>query len=176
METPEIEGWPKIDLAWRQKMAAFWSVYWPSGMVSLAIILGITLPFSSVGLLRAEAAPALNWAGSLIALFGQGFFVRRLIRKRYRTFRIEVLRAAVLSSPALSTGESAQVALKIIWPQVATLALQFLAMLSLTGSARAIGSFLFLARFFVVGPYAIAFALGSDYPGFRLQSFGQRYI
>jgi len=34
VQTDETEDWPPIELAWRQKLAAFWSIFWPSWLAS----------------------------------------------------------------------------------------------------------------------------------------------
>jgi hypothetical protein len=43
-------------------------------------------------------------------------------------------------------------------------------------AAHGIESLLFIGRIFVVGPYAVHFALRGPYNGFRLQAYGQRFI
>jgi hypothetical protein len=179
METHEIEGWPAIDLAWRQKMAAFWSILWPSATISLLAMLAITAAFP-LDQLDLEA-PRFRFAGSLLSVFCQTFFVPRLVRKKYSTFRVGVLRDGIISSPTLSRSETVQVALRIIWPQAALIALEVLLQVwfssgPLRSAARFVSPICALARFFVVGPYALSFALRAGYRGFRLQTYGQRYI
>ena len=171
METLEIDGWPEIDLAWRQKMAAFWSIWWPSATASLLLMMAITAAFP-LDLLDLEVW-RIRFAGSILSLVCQAFFVPRLVRKKYRTFRVGVLRDGILSSPALSMSETVQVALRIIWPQAAVIAIEVLVQIWLSGSphrsaVQLVSPICYLARFFVVGPYALSFALRSDYRGFRL--------
>jgi hypothetical protein len=177
-EIVSIDGYPPIQLAWRQKVAAFWSIYWPGGMVSLFVFIAIASIFP-LDRLESEAI-RLSTSTTLLAVIAQGLFVRRLVKKRYGTFRIEVFREGVLSAPALSLSEVSQFSLRVIGPQIAILVLQSMALLFVAdphgSSARAISSFGYLFRFFVVGPYAISFALRGDYSGLRLQAFGQRYI
>ncbi len=179
METLEMEGRPAINLAWRQKMAAFWSILWPSATASLLVMLAITAAFP-LDRLDLEA-PRFRFASSILSVFCQVFFVSRLVRKKYSTFRVGVLRDGILSSPALSRSEKVQVALRIIWPQAAVIALEILVQVWLSGgphrsAVRLVSPICYLARFFVVGPYALSFALRAGYRGFRLETYGQRDI
>ena len=179
METLEIEGRPAINLAWKQKMAAFWSIWWPSATASLLVMLAITAA-RPLDLLELEAS-RIRFAGRILSVFCQVFFVPRLVRKKYSTFRVGVLRDGILSSPALSMSETVQVALRIIWPQAAVIALEVLVQIWFGSSphrsaVRLVSPICYLARFFVVGPYALSFALRAHYRGFRLETYGQRDI
>ena len=179
MEPLEIEGWPATDLAWRQKMAAFWSILWPSATVSVLLMLAITAAFP-LDRLDLEA-PRFRFASSLLSVFCQIFFVPRLVRKKYSTFRIGVLRDGIMASPALSRSETVQVALRIIWPQAAVIALEVLVQVWFSdnphrSAVRLVSPICYLARFFLVGPYALSFATRADYRGFRLETYGQKHI
>jgi hypothetical protein len=179
MEPLAIEGWPATNLAWRQKMAAFWSILWPSATASLLVMLAVTAAFP-LDRLDLEA-PRFRFASSILSVFCQVFFVPRLVRKKYSTFRVGVLRDGTISSAALSISEAVQVALRIIWPQAAVIALEVLVQVWFSGgphrsAIRFVSPICYLARFFVVGPYALSFALRGDYRGFRLETYGQRDI
>src|SRR5580693_1573764 len=107
--------WPPIYLAWRQRLAAFWSIAWPS-MAAISV-LGYLITWS-------WPADAPMWAFQLSALvvyfafpICQVFFVQRLVRKKYRSFRIDVVRDDVTAEPRLSLTETVQLWFRVAWPQ-----------------------------------------------------------
>ena len=174
-ETPE---WPPIYLAWRQKVAAYWSIAWPSGVVSSVLIYLLTLSWS------ADAPIVVFQLAGILAYFlyliAQAFFVRRLVRKRYRSFRIEVARKGANCEPELSMAEIMKIWFQLAWPQAA---LYFLvAAIAVWFSARNPqgafgGSGLFLPlNMLVVGPTAAGHAIRKHYPGFHLLAYGQKFV
>jgi len=104
-----------------------------------------------------------------------------MLRKKYRSFRLEILRKDASGTAGLTTAEVARVWLRIIWPQVVFLGLIWLVQLSLDSrlsaeTTRAIPTLSLWGRILVVGPFGIYCAAPADYPGFRLEAFGQRFV
>jgi hypothetical protein len=81
------QGWPLISLAWRQKLAAFWSIAWPGALASFVLVSFLGSLLSRAGLPGEAGRPSLLLAiaGNLLFLLLQGILVPRLIRKRYRS-------------------------------------------------------------------------------------------
>ena len=128
---------------------------------------------------RGEAAALVS---NLAFLFGQIILIPRLFRKRYRSFRVEVLRHGDATNPKLSAQEKMRVGIGLAWPQAAYMVLTAFvvswagAVVDGPAATRGIGSMLFWLRFLLVGPYAIHFVIPRDYPCFRLEAYGQRYV
>src|SRR5579862_3025948 len=108
---------PRINLAWRQKLAAYWAISWP------AWVLSMSLPgFLTVGYTVDEA---LSRRIALEVITNVSFFVvqllctQRLVRKNFRSFRIEVLREDGQRYRRLSLSDSTLVWLWIMGPQLA---------------------------------------------------------
>ena len=105
----------------------------------------------------------------------QIIFIPRLVKKKYRSFRVVVERPDG-GSARLSWRETLQVAVRLVGPQVAfeVLAQALFAWLSghfdPEGFANA-GRALNWARILVVGPSSVSFALRGNYRGFRLQAY-----
>src|SRR5882762_2356470 len=95
MRTDENAEWPPIDLAWRQTLAAFWSITWPSGLAMFILLLALlsALPSDSSVDDLAQYGLAINLAINLMFFLCQAVLIPRLVRKRYRSFRVDVLRA-----------------------------------------------------------------------------------
>jgi hypothetical protein len=106
LDAAEAPPWPPVYLAWRQKLAAYWSIAWLSGVVVFALMFLVTAnwPADTPGVLFQFA----GWAAYFAYLICQAFFVRRLVRKRYRSFRVDVVRDDVTSEPRLSMPETVQ--------------------------------------------------------------------
>ena len=176
------DEWEAIDLAWRQKLAAFWSITWPSLLAVLFV--GTYLPpsWTIEDLLEHGAILSLGLNG--VGFLCQALLVPRLVRKRYKSFRIDVIRTEGASERRLDAREAARVAWQVFWPQaafylIASLAIEFVLEGFEVGSyeeMRRIGPLSGWVRFLIVGPFAIRTALRTQYPGFRLQAFGWRYI
>ena len=138
-----------------------------------------TLGWTVVGL--RTHAEFLGWTSALAFLLCQGILVPRMVRKRYRTFRLEVVRTDASRTGNLTVAEVARVWLKIIWPQIIFLVAAWVVQFSLgsrlsADTTRAISTLSLWGRILVVGPFGIYCAVPSKYPGFRLEAFGQRFV
>src|SRR5437870_684062 len=102
-----------INLEWSQRLAAFWSVWWPCWV---AFVLLAAIFFRVTG--RSISGP-LQFVDSLILFGGQGVLSFRLVRKNYRTFWIGVLRQGEPLKRSLGIPENIRIWLQLIWPQVA---------------------------------------------------------
>ena len=103
-----------------------------------------------------------------------------MVRKRYRSFRLAVVRQDGSNSNTLSPAEIMRVWLRIIWPQVAFLMAVWLLLYSLganvnADTTRAVLALFLWGRILVVGPFGIYCAVPADYSGFRLEAVGQRF-
>src|SRR5690242_9338454 len=121
METVNSQQWPPIELAWRQTLAAFWSISWPSLLASWLLMVFLSGILTSN---RIETVDSLGVRGEVAALvsnlaflFGQIILIPRLYRKRYRSFRVEVLRPGDATDPTLSAQEKIRVGIRLAWPQ-----------------------------------------------------------
>lgn len=166
MKPSETPGW-HIKLTWGQKVAAYWSISWPAWVASFILV---DLFRDSVFVI-----PLKN-----LAFFGvQAVLTHRLVRKNYRSFRVDVVRDDGQRSRRLSMREATMVWLWILAPQLA-----FILILSVVfwgyraklppEIVRGIPSWSVLLEFLVVGPYAVDLALRAKYAGFRLEPYGWR--
>lgn len=175
IEIVSVDGYPPIQLAWRQKVAAYWSIFWGPAIASF--FLAIVLPFNSIE----DHATVISWVAQLIFFLVQGMIVRRLITKKYSTFRIGLLREGKLVDPTLSAREAVQLAMRVALPQILFLLLIFAAASLLGKSAdqsisKILPTISLWGRILAVGPYAVQHGINVKYRTFRLQAFGQRYI
>ena len=175
MPTPlETPPWPPNTLAWRQALAAYWSIAWAAGF-AVALLMSV-IP-SGVELLALAC---------LVFFAVQALLVRRLVSKNYRTFQIAVLRKDGPPSRTLTKRESLHVAARILWPQVACLlvwiAADFLRSVLRHWRIPNLGGIALLLFSFAVSPATIRFAVCTNYSGFpkgagfRLQSYALRFI
>ena len=179
MTTAGSAHWPIIALAWRQRVAAFWLLAWPSWLISVTLLFILTLGWTAVGL--RSHAEILSWASALSFLVCQGIFVRRMLRKTYRSFRLEVVRQDESETATLTAVEVMRVWLNIIWPQVVFLLAVWLMQVSLgrrlgADFTRVIPTLSLWGRVLIVGPFGVYWAVAADYPAFRLETFGQRFV
>jgi len=116
----DFPGW-EISIAWRQKVAAFWSISWPAWIGSMGLIIGLTSGYS-VDLLQ-DNFSVIALGGNLAFFAIQALLTRRLVRKNYRSFRLYVVRDDGSKSRNLSIREAVSVWLWILWPQLALLLL-----------------------------------------------------
>src|SRR5262245_44378455 len=80
----DLPGW-KINLAWRQKVAAYWAISWPEQVASL-LVPSFLLAFGSPEFVKTHQT--LSGAGVIVIYFGiQATLTSRLVNKDYRTFR-----------------------------------------------------------------------------------------
>jgi len=178
MQPSETPGW-QINLAWRQKVAAYWSISWPASIASFTMALLVTSFYTFDDLARHLSVITL--AGNLAFFAIQAILTRRLVRKNYRSFRVEVLRNDGERRRTLSVREGGRVSLWIVGPQLAFFLTASLIVWVYGAKlpielVRLISSSSLWLRFLVVGPYAVDLALRAKYSGFRLQTFGFRYV
>ena len=173
-----MPGWP-AELAWRQKVAAFWSISWPAWLGSILIVGLVTSPFP-VDRLETNI-PKIALVGHITFFTIQMLLTRRLVRKKYRTFRIRAVRDGGDADGGLSWREAGTVWLYIFAPQIIVeLALSFFL---LVGGGRVppetsggVSSLALWLEFVLVGPYAVDLALRRKYPGFSFQTYALRHI
>lgn len=173
MEFAETAEW-EIRLAWRQKVAAYWAISWPAWAISFILFSWLTSHYSTDELGGHLPILVLNLVLDFVVI--QAIFSRRLVRKNYRSFRVNVIRAGT-QDRRLSAIEALRVWLWILGPQLAFQILLFVGPLWFTPQAtRALTAFSPLIQLFVVGPYAVGLAIRANYGDFRLQAYGYRYI
>jgi hypothetical protein len=180
----ETPGWleapgSEINLAWRQKLAAYWSISWPAWVASLVLVFWLTSNYSLNDIENHRTAISLG--GNLAFFATQLVLTRRLAGKNYRSFRVYVVHSGDRRFRSLSMREASLVWLQILWPQLALLLATSLVVWWYGDklqpeTMRAIPSLSQWLRMLVVGPYAVAVALRVKYPGFRLQAYGYRYV
>ncbi len=171
MKPSEAPGW-QIDLAWRQKLAAYWAISWPAWLASFTTALLLTSSHQ-VGNLPPRML-AVSLVSNMVFYVVQAILTRRLVRKNFRSFRVGVIRSDGAWVRQLSTQESFAVWLWILGPQFA-----LLLTMSLIGwwyGANAFASLSLWLQLLAVGPYAVGLSMRAKYSGFRLQAFGFRYI
>jgi hypothetical protein len=174
----EAPGWA-ISLAWRQSLAAYWSISWPAWVASLVLALVVTSPYSAKDLQGHLSAVSLV---RTLAFFGiQAALTHRLVRKNYRSFRVYVIRQEEQRGRRLSIREAGKVWLRILWPQLVFLLISALILWWCRdrlqpSTLRALSTLSEYLLLLAVGPFAVSLALRVRYPAFRLQAYGYRYI
>jgi hypothetical protein len=169
-------GW-ETSLTWTQQLAALWSISWPAWVASLLLVAVFASGSGSGSISHA------NWVslGGNAVYFGiQLILIRRLVRKNYRSFRIEVVREDGVRTRSLTLHEASRVWLWLLGPQLALfLAASLLAILfaskELPEALRGVSALALWLRILLAGPYGIHLAMNARYPGFRLQAYGYRY-
>jgi hypothetical protein len=174
----ENQEWPAITLAWRQQVAAFWSIAWPSLVVAFLLF---TFGLDHVSADQPLRVFFLGMTAKAAYLIFQGLLTIRLVRMRYRSFRIEVERNDGTSSRRLLANEVFLAWLQIIWPQVLLGVLLDLLVLLLGDNLeeltiRALSSVSIWGNIFVAGPFGVYMATKMKFRRFRLRVYGQRYI
>ena len=174
----DFPGW-EISIAWRQKVAAFWSISWPAWIGSMGLVIGLMSGYS-VDLLQ-DNFSVIALGGNLAFFTIQALLTRRLVRKNYRSFRVYVVRDDGSKSRNLSIREAVSVWLWILWPQLALLLLVsvvvwFWGARLPPDTVRRFSSMSLWIRFLVIGPYAVGLALRPKYSAFRLEAHGFRYV
>lgn len=174
----DFPGW-KIRLAWRQKIAAFWSISWPAWISSMGLVTLLTSGYS-VELLQ-DNFSIVALGGNLAFFAIQALLTRRLVRKNYRSFRVYVVRDDGSKIRNLSIREAVSVWLWMLGPQFALLLLvsvvvRFWGAMLPSDTVRGFSSMSLWLRFLVIGPYAVGLALRAKYPAFRLEAHGFRYV
>src|SRR5438132_14410335 len=105
-----------IDLTWQQKVAAHWSIYWPT-MVLFLLTLIILLPLFHVEV--REHVTVMWLAANSVFFTLQAIVIRRLVRKNYRSFRVEIVRDDGQRSRTVSMRPVVLVWLGVLLPLVA---------------------------------------------------------
>jgi hypothetical protein len=165
----DTPGWP-INTTWSQRLAASWSIFWPA--IPALILMAYLVPIND--------RIAFSLGITLAFLTIQALLTHRLVRKKYRSFRIYVVRDDGQKGRKLLMRGAGLVSLWILSPQVAVyLIVSVLGWLLSSKlppeTIRSISSLSLWLRIFWAGPYGIDLALRAKYPGFRLQAYGQRY-
>lgn len=180
-ETRKAPEWPgsEINLAWSQKLAAYWSISWPAWLATYVAETVVTARYP-VELLERRLL-LLAYVGNIVFLGMQAILARRLVRKNYRSFRVGVISDDGQRSRRLSLEQAGRVWGWIVVPQVVFLHIGLI-IYWLWGTKlpaeiiRSINSWALLLRFLVVGPFAVDLAIRVRYPGFRLQAFGWKRV
>jgi hypothetical protein len=105
-ESADFPGW-QIRLAWRQKVAAFWSISWPAWIGSVALVILITSGLTVDVLQDNFSTVALGGDFAFLAI--QALLIPGLVLKNYRSFRVNVVRKDETLSRSLSIKEAASV-------------------------------------------------------------------
>ena len=163
--------------AWRQKVAAYWSITWPA-WIGAAVLAFFITAFSRN--LRSSIV-VMSVVENVFFFSIQAILTGRLVRKTYQSFRIYVVREDGNREQRFSASEAISVWLWIFWPQLAFYLLMstvgWLMGHSLTADPlRRISTVALWGRFLVVGPYALDLALRVKHAGFRLETCGFRYV
>jgi hypothetical protein len=180
METIGKQDWPPVELAWRQKLAAYWSIAWPGQLATLLLTGAIASRWSADEIMT--HAVFIGVVGNVTLLFVQALLVPRLVRKQYRSFYVVMLRDHGSVSRKLPQAEAVRVSIRVLVPQVLFLAAFSIFVFFLQDAnlddqmLRGISSLSIWLRFLLVGPYSMQFAVPGAYRGFRLQSYGQRFV
>lgn len=167
----------KIRLAWRQKVAAFWSVSWPALIVSMGLFSWLTSGDSVDFLSHNFSVFAIGIDLTFFAI--QALLTRRLVRKNYRSFRVYVVRDDGSKWRDLSIREAVLVWFWIFGPQFALLLLPsvvvwFWGATLPPDTVSRVSSLSLWLRFLVIGPYAVglAYAQSIQCSGWRPTGFG----
>jgi hypothetical protein len=158
-------------LAWSQKLAAYWSISSPAFLASFAAVFWFTRKWSLDHL--ASHALMVSLVGNLVFYLVQLILTPRLVRKNYRSFRLNVVREDGEQTRRPSTPETVRLWIWILWPQIALLVLSNCVALYFAGNSEALGGVVTLTRwlqFLIVGPYAIGFGLQVRHPGFWIEA------
>jgi len=149
----------------RQKVAAYWSISWPALIASFAM--GAVFE-----------TPALITLGANVTFFViQAVLSRRLVRKKYRTFRVGIVQDDGERGRGVSVTDVCLIWLWILGPQLALFitASQIVWWFSAQippETIRFIASLSLWLRFLVVGPYSIDLAMAGKIS--RVSSTGLR--
>jgi hypothetical protein len=98
------EPWVPIQLIWRQRLAAYWSIFWPCWALSFVLVMFLASPILSVDL--KQSTLPLEVAAQVSFFLAQALTVHRIVHKRYRTFQVRVVRDDPhAAASSLSVGE-----------------------------------------------------------------------
>jgi hypothetical protein len=162
----------EINLAWRQMLAAYWSISWPS-MIALPVILDLLqIPQGDVVGSVPNLRIFLLW--QLVFFGGQAILIPRLVRKNHSSWNLRVVRENNRHSRRLSFPEASRIAAWIVIPQLLFLLFWTFMFRQLLDTAMRVSTLLDLLVFLVVGPFSVGIALRVKHRGFRLQAHGYR--
>lgn len=162
----------QISIDWGQKIAAFWSISWPAWIATMTATFLLN-GFASDDLFKTHPT-AMTWGVKAGFFVFQAFFMRRLVRKNYRSFRVYVVTPDGTQNRRLSFRQTISVLLWIFAPQAAV----FISMSVVFGFwvaqipsevRQQINSLFLWLQFLLIGPYGVGLALSARYRGFRLQ-------
>jgi hypothetical protein len=158
-------------LHWNRLLAASWSISWPCWIASIAFVAVAQETKSGYAFLLNPLNRFL--VSQAIMLVGPGLLLFRLVRKRYRSFRIRVLHDGAESDSRLTFSEQLQLWFQWIFPQLMfVLAMQLVSSVSLSAGATEVLNELAIGiRFLIVGPLSIRRVVMAKYSGFRLQAY-----
>lgn len=171
-------GWKVIRLAWRQKVAAYWAISWPAWLGAMTVLTFGGNLYADDKL--QEAIPAIAIAMQVTFFAIQALLTGRLVRKNYRTFRVDAVHASGIRSRNLSVLDALRVWTWIIRPEVVFQAALAVVVFfwgdQIPESTKRLLTSNDLLRFLVFGPIGVGWATKATYPGFRLEPHGMRYI
>ena len=179
--TPTEVPWSEITLAWRQKVAAYWSICWPAMLFTFCTVLFSTLRYELEDLNRLGVRLEILLT-TAISYFGiQAILVHRLVRKTYRSFRIAIIREGEQSARKFTAPEGGYVFLRLLAVQGSyyvgySFLLQLLSFVVAPQTLRPFMSSMVWLMPLAFGPAAVNYAVRSKYIGFRLQAYGYRHI
>jgi hypothetical protein len=163
-------------------LAAYWSITWPA-FVGAFLLLALAPIFQAGPVPEIQTGNNLWLSAILASIF---FFAleapltQRLIRKKYRSFRIYAIGRNETRKRTLSFREMLSVALWVTAPQVLWMLLAssivwlWAPKISPEG-ARSVSTIALWTRFLFVGPYALDFALRVEYATFHFETNAIRY-
>jgi hypothetical protein len=80
----------KVNLAWSQKFAAYWSISWPAFLAAFWLMIWLTRSWSLDDMRRHVTVLSLT---AILVFYGiQAVLTHRLVRKNYMSFCLEVVR------------------------------------------------------------------------------------
>jgi membrane protease YdiL (CAAX protease family) len=161
-----------VNLTWTQRLAAYWAISWPASVASVVFAF-VHVSFFEINDVIAYGA-LFGLGADLLFFTIQAALTPRLVRKRFRHFRIAVIRDDRSGERLLAPREALSVWFRIVAPQIALyVALGIFVYWFGEGlhpqAARSLSSLASWLKYLVVGPFGIALALKTDYGSFRLQ-------
>jgi len=171
-EVPVERPSSEIDLAWRQMLAGFWSISWPS-MLALPVVLDFAgIKMGDLAGSTQKFSLWLFW--QLLFYCGQIVSIPRLVRKNYRTWNLSVVRDSGQRSRRLSLAETLRLSGWVVVPQVAFLLIWTILFRYFAGVAMRAETLLGAIPFLVEGPYSVGLTVRVKHRGLRLEAHGHR--
>jgi hypothetical protein len=162
----------EIDLAWRQMLAGFWSIAWPS-LIALPLMLDLfRVRMGDVGGSAADLRIYVLW--QLLFYGGQIIFVPRLVRKNYSTWNLSIARDNGQRSRHLLFSETYRISVWIVSFQLVFALIATFLLRQWPDTAMNYSSLLGILPLLVFGPYSVGLAVRVKHRGFRLLAHGYR--